>query len=185
MCRPLAAQGPVDCVAYNDDGEILLLDSKQDASRVNPGRKVAARIHRPRSPLQKLVVGFILFGYSLSWIFKLGGRDDRSYFLKCIEVADDEYELADMGFDQYGHIEEIIFDRLLNEHPITLGENPYIVKLHQKLERCLAIPPFGGKYFKYLAFVVNRVDPYKHLFQGAGQFLTKAYVFLLRISSNI
>jgi hypothetical protein len=55
----------------------------------------------------------------------------------------------------------------------------------QKLERCLAIPPFGGKYFKYLAFVVNRVDPYKHLFQGAGQFLTKAYVFLLRISSNI
>jgi hypothetical protein len=79
------------------------------------------------------VVGFILFGYSLLWIFKLGGRDDRSYFLKCIEVADDEYELAEIGFDeQYDHIEKIIFDRLLNEHPITLGENPYIVKLHQK-----------------------------------------------------
>ena len=55
VLRPLAGQGPVDCVAYNDDGEILLLDSKQDASRVNPGRKVAARIHRPRSPLQKLL----------------------------------------------------------------------------------------------------------------------------------
>mgnify|MGYP003632450119 FL=1 len=55
VLRPLAGQGPVDCVAYNDDGEILLLDSKQDASRVSTGRKVASRIHRPRSPLQKLL----------------------------------------------------------------------------------------------------------------------------------
>ena len=55
VLRPLAGQGPVDCVAYNDDGQILLLDSKQDAMRTNPGRKVAARIHRVLSPTQKLL----------------------------------------------------------------------------------------------------------------------------------
>jgi hypothetical protein len=55
VLRPLAGQGPVDCVAYNEDGLILLLDSKQDAARVNPGRKVAARIYRPLSPVQKLL----------------------------------------------------------------------------------------------------------------------------------
>mgnify|MGYP003132456663 CR=1 FL=1 len=53
VCRPLAGQGPVDCVAYNDDGEILLLDAKQEARRVNPGRKNPARIHRPLTALQK------------------------------------------------------------------------------------------------------------------------------------
>jgi hypothetical protein len=53
VLRSLAGQDPVDCVAYNDDGEILLIDSKQDAKRVNLGRKVAARIHRPLSPIQK------------------------------------------------------------------------------------------------------------------------------------
>ncbi len=55
VCRPLAAQGPVDCVAYNDDGQILLLDSKQDAKRVNPGRKIASRVYRPLSAVQKLL----------------------------------------------------------------------------------------------------------------------------------
>ena len=78
-------------------------------------------------------VGFSLFGWMPEWIFRLGNEDDRSYFLKCIGVCDDKYDLAEIGFDeQYDHIEKIIFDRLLNEHPITLGENPYIVKLHQK-----------------------------------------------------
>lgn len=53
VCRPLAAQGPVDCVAYNDDGQILLLDAKQENRRVNPGRKIATRVHRPLTALQK------------------------------------------------------------------------------------------------------------------------------------
>lgn len=53
VCRPLAAQGPVDCVAYNDDGQILLLDAKQEARRRNPGRKIATRVHRPLTALQK------------------------------------------------------------------------------------------------------------------------------------
>jgi len=43
----------VDCVAYNDDGEILLLDAKQEARRVNPGRKIPTRVHRPLTALQK------------------------------------------------------------------------------------------------------------------------------------
>ena len=55
VCRPLAAQGPVDCVAYNDDGQILLLDSKQDAKRINPGRKIPSRVYRPLSAVQKLL----------------------------------------------------------------------------------------------------------------------------------
>ena len=49
----LAGQGPVDCVAYNEQGQLLLLDSMQDAKRVNPGRMVAIRVHRKLSPLQK------------------------------------------------------------------------------------------------------------------------------------
>ena len=53
VCRPLAGQGPVDCVAYNEQGQLLLLDSKQDAKRVNPGRKVTSRVHRKVLPLQK------------------------------------------------------------------------------------------------------------------------------------
>jgi len=53
VCRPLSAQGPGDCVADNDDGEILLLDAKQEARRVNPGRKIPTRVHRPLTALQK------------------------------------------------------------------------------------------------------------------------------------
>lgn len=53
VCRPLAAHGPIDCVAYNEQGQLLLLDSKQEARRVNPGRKTPTRIHRPLSALQK------------------------------------------------------------------------------------------------------------------------------------
>lgn len=79
-----------------------------------------------------VLVGFCSIGITLERIFALGQKDDRSYFLKCIEVSEDEDELADMGFDQCGHIEEIIFERLLKEDPAIVRENPYIVELHQK-----------------------------------------------------
>ena len=55
VMRPLAAQGPVDCVAYNDAGQILLIDAKQDAHRTNPGRKNPSRINRIRTPLQTVL----------------------------------------------------------------------------------------------------------------------------------
>ncbi len=42
--RPLAHQGPCN---------VVLLDSKSGAFRVNPGRKKPARIYRKRSPPQK------------------------------------------------------------------------------------------------------------------------------------
>ena len=78
-------------------------------------------------------VGFSFFGYSLLWIFRFGGRDDRSYFLKCIGVCDNEYDLAEIDFDeQYDHIEKIIFEKLLNDHPSIVGMNGYIRKLHKK-----------------------------------------------------
>jgi len=52
-------RGPVDIIAINDDGEILLLDVKKDKLRRNPGRKYASRINRVRSDAQKkLGVGF-------------------------------------------------------------------------------------------------------------------------------
>ena len=51
--RPVAAQCPVDVVAITEDGEVYFFDAKQDAIRTNPGRKIASRIHRVRSPLQK------------------------------------------------------------------------------------------------------------------------------------
>lgn len=55
VCRPLAAQGPVDCVAYNDAGELLLFDAKQNSQRVSTGKKTKTRIHRPLTALQKLL----------------------------------------------------------------------------------------------------------------------------------
>lgn len=45
--------GPVDLVAVNRDGEILLLDSKADNKRLIAGRKTPSRIYRTRSELQK------------------------------------------------------------------------------------------------------------------------------------
>lgn len=51
--RPLAGQGPVDVIACNEEGDIHLFDAKAENRRVNPSRKVAARIHRPLKEAQK------------------------------------------------------------------------------------------------------------------------------------
>ncbi len=51
--RPLAHQGPCDLICINEEGEVVLLDSKSDAFRVNPGRTKPDRIYRKRSTLQK------------------------------------------------------------------------------------------------------------------------------------
>tara|TARA_R110000824_G_scaffold11224_1_gene48608 strand:+ start:1202 stop:1513 length:312 start_codon:yes stop_codon:yes gene_type:complete len=51
--RPLAHQGPADLICVNEAGNIILLDSKSDKKRINPGRKKATRIYRPRSDVQK------------------------------------------------------------------------------------------------------------------------------------
>ena len=53
VARPTAGQGPVDIVAYNEKGQIILLDSKTEATRVNPGAKTPSRIYRTLSPIQK------------------------------------------------------------------------------------------------------------------------------------
>lgn len=55
VCRPIAAQGPVDVIAYNDEGDVFFFDSKQDAARVNPGRGKSERIYRAKTPAQKLL----------------------------------------------------------------------------------------------------------------------------------
>jgi len=51
--RPLAHQGPADLICLNELGDLVLLDSKADSWRVNPGRKAPSRIYRKRSRLQK------------------------------------------------------------------------------------------------------------------------------------
>jgi len=51
--RPLAHQGPADLICVNEAGNIILLDSKSDKKRINPGRKKPDRIYRKRSDLQK------------------------------------------------------------------------------------------------------------------------------------
>ncbi len=53
VARPTAGQGPVDIVAYNEKGQIILLDSKTESTRVNTGRKNPTRIYRALSPIQK------------------------------------------------------------------------------------------------------------------------------------
>jgi hypothetical protein len=55
VARPVGQQGPADVVAYNEDGEILLLDSKTDGSRVIKGRKSASRIYRTLTDVQKKI----------------------------------------------------------------------------------------------------------------------------------
>ena len=55
VLRPYSAFGPVYIVAYNERGEVYLIDSKTDSSRVNPNRTNPTRITRPRSRLQKLL----------------------------------------------------------------------------------------------------------------------------------
>jgi hypothetical protein len=46
VMRPMAAHGPIDVVAYSEEGDIYLLDAKKDAKRVNPKRKTPTRIYR-------------------------------------------------------------------------------------------------------------------------------------------
>ena len=74
-------------------------------------------------------VGFSLFGWMPNWIFRLGNEDDRSYFLKCIGVCDDEYDLAEIGFEeQYEHIEKLIFEKLLNDDPVIVERENFHVQ---------------------------------------------------------
>jgi len=51
--RPLAHQGPADLICVNEDGKIVLLDSKADKFRLNPNRRIPNRIYRKRSDVQK------------------------------------------------------------------------------------------------------------------------------------
>jgi hypothetical protein len=51
----MAGHGPVDVVAYNDEGQFYFLDAKQDASRTSKDRKKPHRIHRPLSVTQRLL----------------------------------------------------------------------------------------------------------------------------------
>jgi hypothetical protein len=46
-------QGPIDLIAINQQGHILLIDVKTDGKRINTGRKHPSRIYRIRTPLQK------------------------------------------------------------------------------------------------------------------------------------
>ena len=50
----MASQGasPIDLIAVNENGP-RLLQGKKDTTRINPGRKTPARIHRLRSAIQK------------------------------------------------------------------------------------------------------------------------------------
>lgn len=53
--RPILGFGPVDLVAINADGEILLLDVKAQNTRIVRGRKSPTRIDRKRTILQKFL----------------------------------------------------------------------------------------------------------------------------------
>ena len=55
VLRPYSAFGPVDIIAYNEQGRVYLLDAKADRFRTNPNRTNPTRINRPRSRLQKLL----------------------------------------------------------------------------------------------------------------------------------
>ncbi len=52
--HPLQGHGPVDLVAVKDN-EIILLDIKTNAMRMNTGRMTKTRISRPRTDRQKMM----------------------------------------------------------------------------------------------------------------------------------
>lgn len=55
VMRPLSAQGPIDVIAYNENGDMYFLDAKQNATRIQSGRKTPQRIHRILTTTQKLL----------------------------------------------------------------------------------------------------------------------------------
>lgn len=70
--RPLAAQGPADLICVNDTGQIILLDSKSDSKRINPGRSKPERIYRKLSDTQKLL------NVRMAYV----NKDERTVFIK-------------------------------------------------------------------------------------------------------
>ena len=53
--RPIMGFGPVDIVALNEDGDILLLDIKTEKKRLLHDRLTPTRITRKRTILQKFL----------------------------------------------------------------------------------------------------------------------------------
>tara|TARA_R100001369_G_C3256770_1_gene157259 strand:- start:286 stop:642 length:357 start_codon:yes stop_codon:yes gene_type:complete len=54
-------QGPIDLVAVNKKGKVILVDVKTQNERINTGRKKPARIYRIKTPLQKKLN--VIFAY--------------------------------------------------------------------------------------------------------------------------
>ena len=80
-------------------------------------------------------IGFALFNWMPQWIYRLGNEDDRAYLHSCIELAEDEYDLAEMGFHKYDHIKEIVLNEMRNAPDAEeLGWNSFIRELHKKYD---------------------------------------------------
>lgn len=79
-------------------------------------------------------VGGVLLCCMPFWIFALGNRDDRVYFLHCIEAANDEHELVMAGFDKYKKIEELIFSKMIYGDLTDVACNKKIRELHRKFD---------------------------------------------------
>lgn len=79
-------------------------------------------------------IGGILICCMPFWIFSLGNRDDRVYFLRCIEAANDECELSMAGFDKYKKIEDLIFSKMIYGNLTDLACNKKIRELHRKFD---------------------------------------------------
>lgn len=53
--KPILGFGPVDLIAVDAGGDIILADVKAESSRVNTGRSKKSRITRVRSKIQKML----------------------------------------------------------------------------------------------------------------------------------
>ena len=53
--KPILGFGPVDLIAVDAGGDIILCDVKAESSRVNTGRSKKSRITRVRSDIQKML----------------------------------------------------------------------------------------------------------------------------------
>ena len=81
-----------------------------------------------------VVLGVWLTGHSVMYLIDLSAQDDRTYFLKCIAEAENEYELDAFGFNQYEHMENLVFKKLRDDGFFMASVSKHIKMLHEEFD---------------------------------------------------
>ena len=88
--------GPVDLVAINELGDVLLIDAKSEAKRANPGRKKQTRINRVLSNTQRRLsvrLAYVSADNVISFKPPLSNEDSNEENLYFLRIK--EYKISD------------------------------------------------------------------------------------------